>query len=81
MVVRIVRSRQPLWTSHPSRPLLATTRLVITITLALPFVGLDEMLGSTPVRAPVLASVLAIVLAWATAAEFVKRWFYRSLAD
>ncbi len=73
MVVLIVRSRQPLWTSRPSWPLLA-----ISVTLALPFSGLDEILGFTPIPASVLASMLAIVLAWATAAEFVKRWFYRS---
>ena len=79
VVVLIVRSRQPLWTSRPSWPLLATTLLAISITLALPFSGLDKILGFTPIPAPVLASMLAIVLAYATAAEFVKRWFYMSL--
>ena len=81
MVVLVVRSRKPLWSSRPAIPLFITTVAVIIFVIALPFTPLGGPLGFVPLPASFLVTMLAIVVAYAAAAEGVKRWFYRGLAD
>lgn len=78
-VVLIVRSRQPLWTSRPAAMLVLTTLLVIAGTILLPYTPLAKPLGFTPLPPTFLAAMLALVATYAASAEFVKRWFYRTM--
>jgi Mg2+-importing ATPase len=80
VVVLVVRSREPLWTSRPAAALLITTLAVVAATIALPFTPLAGPLGFVPLSPGFLLTMLGIVVAYAVSAEFVKRWFYRQLA-
>ncbi len=78
LVVLLVRSRQPLWTSRPAALLVVTTLLVIAVTILLPYTPLAQPLGFTPLSPVFLISMLLLVASYAVAAELVKRWFYRT---
>jgi len=76
-VVLILRSRRPLTADPPGRPLAVTTALVIGATLALPYTPFADLLGFVPLPIGFVATMLVLVAAYATAAEFLKRRFYR----
>lgn len=76
VVVLIVRSRQPFWTSRPAPALIWTTLLVIGVTILLPYTELARPLGFKPLPPVYLGSMLLLVLLYGTAAELVKRWFF-----
>src|SRR5262249_40277427 len=78
-IVLVIRTRESLLESRPARILLLTTVGVIIATVILPFTPLALPLGFVPLRASFLVTMLAIVVAYAGAAELVKRWFYRGL--
>ena len=78
VVVLIIRSREPVWTSRPSKLLTATTLLVIVTTIALPYTPIAHALGFTPLPASFVVAMLTLVVLYAMSAEFVKRWFHRA---
>jgi Mg2+-importing ATPase len=78
-VVLIVRSREPLWTSRPAVLLVVTTLIVMGTTISLPYTNLAQPLGFKPLPPLFLGSMLLLVALYATSAELVKRWFYRTL--
>jgi Mg2+-importing ATPase len=80
-VVLVVRSRQPLWTSRPGNLLVGTTLLVIVTTFVLPYSPLAGPLGLTPLPLSFLAAIVALVAAYATCAELVKHWYYRTASQ
>jgi Mg2+-importing ATPase len=78
-VVLIVRSRQRLLTSRPATALVLTTLFVIIAAMTLPYSPLSEPLGFTPLPPAYLVAMLGLVAGYAASAEYVKRWFYRTL--
>jgi Mg2+-importing ATPase len=78
MVVLVVRTRQPLLASRPSRSLTLATLLVLGATLLLPYSPLGKLFGFVPLPLPFLGLLALILLAYVVSAELVKRWFYRN---
>jgi Mg2+-importing ATPase len=76
LIVLVVRSRQPLRSSRPSRALLGTSFAVIALVVALPLTPLAPHLGFAVPPVSVILSVAAIVAAYFASALFVKRLFY-----
>ena len=77
-VVFIVRSRQALQKSRPSRAMLIATALVAAFVLLLPYTPLAGPLELVPLPLGTTLLLLVIVAAYVVAAEFTKRWFYRN---
>jgi Mg2+-importing ATPase len=77
LIVLIVRTRRPFYKSRPARPLLLATLAVIGVTVLLPLLPLDKLLGFKPLPVTFLIPIGLIVLAYVIAAESAKSAFYR----
>ena len=77
LVVLVVRSRRPLGRSRPGRGLLRATVVCVAATVVLPFTPLGRLLGLASPSLTILGLITAIVIAYVTAAELLKRRFYR----
>ncbi|MFN2197073.1 MAG: magnesium-translocating P-type ATPase [Anaerolineales bacterium] len=78
LVVFAIRTRLPVQHSRPSRTMLLITLAVAVVALALPYLPIAGLLGFTPLPPQVLLSIFGIVAVYFLAAEFAKRWFYRT---
>jgi Mg2+-importing ATPase len=79
LIVLVVRTRHPLLRSRPSKLLMVATCLVVITTVVLPATGLGSLFGFVPLPHVFLPILGLIVLAYLSAAELVKGWFYRQL--
>lgn len=77
LVVFALRTRLPFTRSHPSRAMLAVTGLVALVTILLPYSPLAGLLDFQPLPLLYLLAIALIIVAYFTAAELMKRWFYR----
>jgi len=76
-VVLVLRTHGPAWLSRPSPLLLGSTLSVLTVALALPYLGAAAGLFSfVPLPATHLALVLAILLGYVLATEATKRIYH-----
>ena len=77
LIVLVIRSRNPFYTSRPARPLLLATLLTVIVTLILPFTPLGRSFGFG--RLPISFFLLLgeILLLYIVTAETVKKVFYK----
>jgi Mg2+-importing ATPase len=73
LIVLVLRTRRPLWSSRPGSLLLWTTLGLIPITCALPYVPGAGLVGFVGLPAPMMVSMAVIAAMYAMAAELVKR--------
>lgn len=73
LIVLVIRTRQPLYSSRPSRALALSTLGIVALTLALPWIPAAELLGFQPVPPLLMLFVAVIVVLYLLAAEFLKR--------
>jgi Mg2+-importing ATPase len=78
MVVLIIRTRRPAFSSRPGKLLAIATATIWAVTLALPYTPLGALFKFTPLPWPFLVMVGVILALYGSAAEFVKRLFYRT---
>ena len=69
--------RVPFFRSRPSRPLLASTLLVVAVGCALPFSGLAHVLGFTALPLGLIAVIGAMIPTYLLLLELGKWLFYR----
>ena len=81
LIALVVRTRQLCFRSRPGRLLATSTALVLIVTLALPYLPTDRLLGFTPLPPELMALVLAITGLYVAAAEVAKRVFYASIRE
>ncbi|HZD58687.1 MAG TPA: HAD-IC family P-type ATPase, partial [Anaerolineales bacterium] len=77
LVVFALRTQLPISRSHPSRPMLLVTAMVMLVTLALPYSPLADVLGFRPLQPAFLLAIAIIMSLYFLAAELTKRWFFR----
>lgn len=78
LVVLVVRTRMPFFKSIPGKYLLTATLLVISITLALPFIPVGRKLfGFTALPISFLILMGVIVALYIISAEVLKKVFYK----
>jgi Mg2+-importing ATPase len=76
MIVLIIRTRRPFFTSRPSRYLFAATMLVIVAVVVLPFTPLAGILGFQPLPPLFILVMFCIVGIYVLMAEVTKKLFY-----
>jgi len=80
LVVFVIRTRRvPFVRSRPSRPLLATTLLVVAIGMALPFSPLASVLGFRALPPLFFGILVGMIATYLALAELGKAWFFRHL--
>jgi Mg2+-importing ATPase len=77
LILLVVRSRQPIFRTRPSRRLVFATLGIVVVAVALPYLPFVGLLGLTPLPASYLALIAGIVILYIAAAEVTKRMFYR----
>jgi len=77
LVVLIIRTRRPFFSSRPSRSLMVVTILVGLFTIILPFTPLSEPFGFTRISADFLVVIAVIIGIYIASAELVKKSFNR----
>ena len=80
LIVLVVRSRRPFFSSRPSKLLGLATAAVVVATFLTPYLPFARLLGFAPMPAKFYAIVTAIVLLYILAAELTKHAFYRASA-
>jgi P-type Mg2+ transporter len=76
-VVLVLRTRLRAWRSQPSALLAWTTLAVALLAVALPFITpAAHLFGFVAMPAAMVVALLAIVLAYVTATEAAKHWFW-----
>ncbi|HEU4620186.1 MAG TPA: magnesium-translocating P-type ATPase [Gammaproteobacteria bacterium] len=76
-IVLIIRTRQPFYRSRPGRLLLASTLIVMAVTVAIPYLPVAAPMGFVPLSIGELAALLLIMLLYLAASELAKAVFYR----
>lgn len=78
LVVLILRTRHPVWHSHPSRLLVLSTVAVAAATVTVPFLGaLSRAFGFVPLSWAEAGVIVAIICGYVIATETAKVWFFR----
>lgn len=80
LVALIVRTRYPFYQSKPGHWLWISTLIVALITLTIPYLPLNDLLGFVPLPSNVMSMLLIITLLYVIATEFAKRIFYARVA-
>jgi Mg2+-importing ATPase len=78
LIVLVMRTRKPFFTSRPATLLLLATLLVIAATLVLPFSPLARLFGFERIPISSIALLGCVVALYVVSAEIAKRIFYRS---
>jgi len=77
MIVLVIRSRKPFFRSRPGKYLLATTLLIVGLTLCFPLIPFAAPFGFKPLPISVILIIGAIVGLYILAAETIKKIFYK----
>lgn len=77
LIVFVVRTDKPIFSSRPGKYLVAATLAIVTVTVALPYTPIAHLIGFQPLPLHILALLLDIVLLYISTAEVVKHIFYR----
>ena len=77
IIVLIIRTRRPFFSSRPSRSLMVVTLLVGLFTVILPFTPLSDPFGFTGISGYFLLAVAVIMGLYIASAELVKKIFNR----
>ena len=77
LIVFIVRSSSSFFKTRPGDYLIATTLMVVAITLSLPFTPIAPILGFVPLPLSLIGLLLMIVMFYLSIAEIAKHIFYR----
>ena len=77
LIVFVVRSSNSFFKTRPGDYLIATTLMVVAITLSLPFTPIAPILGCVPLPLSLIGLLLMIVMFYLSIAEIAKHIFYR----
>jgi Mg2+-importing ATPase len=81
VIVLVIRTRRPFFTSRPGRYLAWTTLAIAVVTLLIPVLPIAAPFGLTPLPPLLLLFLAAILIAYVIAAEVVKRRFYANIRN
>jgi Mg2+-importing ATPase len=76
VIALVVRTRRVFFRSRPGNLLLVSTIFVIGITLILPYLPFNSLLGFVPLPAPLMLLMIGLTLLYVVVAELAKKYFY-----
>src|SRR5581483_10572653 len=77
LIIFVIRTRRPFWTSRPSRPLLVAALGVVTIGAVIPHSPLAHDLGFRALPATFFLALAAMVVSYLVVVELVKQRFFK----
>ena len=79
LIVLVIRSRKPFFSSRPSKYLLIATLVVVFATVALPYTPFGRIFGLSPLPLSFILLIITIVSLYVLSAEIVKAFFYKKV--
>ncbi len=79
LVALVVRTRRPFHRSRPGRWLALSTLAVVIVTLTIPYLPANTLLGFVPLPGWLMAIILLITIAYTLVTEAAKRVFFRRI--
>ena len=76
VIAIVVRTRRVFFRSRPGTLLLASTIIVIGITLVLPYLPINSLFGFVPLPASLMAMLIGLTVLYVFIAELAKKYFY-----
>ena len=76
VVALVVRTRRPCFLSRPGNLLLGSTIVVIAITLILPYLPFQSVMGFVPLPASLMVMLILLTLLYVFVVELAKKYFY-----
>jgi Mg2+-importing ATPase len=76
VIALVVRTRRVFYRSRPGNLLLASTIVVIVLTLILPYLPCNSLLGFVPLPAPLMMLLIGLTVLYVFVAELTKKYFY-----
>lgn len=77
LIVFVVRSSKPVFSSRPGAFLTAATLAIVALTVSLPYTPIANLIGFEPLPPQLLALIGTIVVLYLATAEIAKHIFYR----
>ncbi len=77
LIVFVVRSSKPFFSTRPGNYLIAATLTIVAITVALPYTPIASLIGFEPLPLKLLGLLGIIVALYISTAEIAKHVFYR----
>jgi Mg2+-importing ATPase len=74
LVIFLIRTAAPAWTSRPHRLLIATSLGALVVAVALALSPLGAVFGFTALSWPLIGAIAGLVLAYLAMAEYLKRF-------
>jgi Mg2+-importing ATPase len=81
VIALVVRTRRVFFRSRPGKLLLASTLIVIGITLVLPYAPFNFLFGFIPLPAPLMLTMLGLTALYVLVTEIAKKVFYSRLEN
>jgi len=82
LIIYVVRTRRiPFFRSRPSLPMLLVPTAAAAIGIALPFTGLSQVLGFTPLPASFFLVLVVLIVAYMVLVDVGKSLFYRAYGE
>jgi len=77
LIVFVVRSSKPFFSTRPGKYLVAATLTIVAVTVALPYTPIAHLIGFEPLPIRLLGLLGIIVALYISTAEIAKHIFYR----
>ncbi|MBX9790368.1 MAG: magnesium-translocating P-type ATPase [Pirellulales bacterium] len=81
VIALVVRTRRVCFRSRPGNLLLASTIIVIGVTLLLPYLPSHSLFGFVPLPAPLMLVLIGLTVLYVLAAEMAKTYFYSRVVN
>jgi Mg2+-importing ATPase len=81
VIALVVRTRGLFFRSRPGKLLLASTVIVVAITLILPYVPFNYLFGFIPLPAPLMLTMIGLIGLYVLVTEIAKKYFYSRLEN
>jgi Mg2+-importing ATPase len=81
VIALVVRTRHLFFRSRPSRLLLASTLVMVGLTLLIPYLPFQAWFGFVPLPAPLLLAMIGLTALYVAVTEMAKKYFYSRLEN
>jgi Mg2+-importing ATPase len=76
VIALVVRTQKPFYKSKPGALLLASTLIIIAITLVIPYLPFNKFFGFVPLPPLLMLIILGLTLSYVVLVEITKKFFY-----
>ena len=77
----VIRTRHVFFRSRPGKILLASSLILVALTLVMPYLPFVSVLGFVPLPAPLMLAMIGVTILYVLAVEVAKKYFYSRAAN